>query len=115
MLVSRGQIKEFEFIERIDVRYLFLLLKDHAMELEIQRDLYHDIAILTSNSNDPNKFTLLDKIQKLYNSKFKTSIEKLIEGYKEEFKDGKPKEVTIKFKQSDKKKVRDLVKIMKEK
>lgn len=114
-MVSRGQIKEFDSIERIDVRQLFFTLKDYAIDIELQRDIYRDMVILTANSQNPEKFTILDKIQKLYNKKYKTSIEKLIEGYAKEFENGGSKEKVIRFKNKDKKKVRDLVKLLGEK
>ena len=110
MLVARGQIREFDYIERINVRHLFLMLKDYAIELEIQRDLYRDIVVLTSNSQNPDKFTIIDQIKKLYNQKFKTSFEKLVEGYKKEFAPGKSQELTVKISGNiRKKKIKDLI------
>jgi hypothetical protein len=92
-----------------------MLLKDHALELEIEREFYRDIVILTAPSNNPDKFAILDKIQKLYNHKYKTSIEKLVEGYKKEFGDGKSKEIKINFNDRSKKKISELVKRMPQK
>lgn len=114
-MVSRGQIKECKAIERIEMAPLYLSLKDYAIELELQRALYHDIVILTAPSDNPEKFAILDKIQKLYNQKFKTSVEKLIEGYKKEFGDGKNKEMKIRVQDPDKNKVSELIKRMPQK
>ena len=115
MLVSRGQIKEYNTIERIELGPLYFLLKDYATELEIERELLRDTVILTSSSNNPDKFMILDKVQKLYNPLHKTSIEKLVEGYKKEFVDGKSKEIIINFQNVPKKKVSELVKLLKQK
>ena len=109
MLVARGQIKEFSFIERIDVRELFLMLKDYAIELEIQRDIYRDLVILTAPSQNPEKFTIIDKIKKLYNQQYKTSIEKLVEGYKKEFGNNEEKVMTVRIANTEKKKLKDLI------
>jgi len=89
---------------------LYLMLKDYAIDLEIQRDFYRDVVILTAPNQNPDKFAILDKIQKLYNNKFKTSIEKLIEGYKKEFGDGKSREVKVRLSGEGKKKISDIVK-----
>jgi hypothetical protein len=96
-------------MERIELRYLFLVLKDYAIELEIQRDIYRDIVVLTGSSQDPEKFSILDKIQKLYNKQYKTSIERLLEGYKREFGDNTSKEMKIRLSSEGKKKVNDLI------
>jgi predicted metal-dependent hydrolase len=89
---------------------LYLMLKDYAIDLEIQREFYRDVVILTSSSDNPDKFTVLDKIQKLYNQKFKTSVERLVEGYKKEFGDGKSKEVKIRIRDTSKIKISEMVK-----
>ena len=99
-------------MERIELKHLFLMLKDYAIELEIQRDIYRDIVTLTGSSQDPEKFSILDKIQKLYNKQYKTSIERLLEGYKREFGNNKSKELKIRLSTEGKKKVSDLIKNM---
>ena len=91
-------------------------MKDFAIELEIQRDLYHDMVILNAGSQNPDKFSIIEKIQKLYNYESKTSVEKLIEGYKKEFGDGKKqKEVKIRLNDPNKNKVSELLKRMPQK
>lgn len=89
-------------------------MKDFAIELEIQREFYRDIVILTSPTANPDKFNVLDSIQKLYNQEHKTSVEKLVEIYKKEFTDGKTKEIKIRMNDPGKKKISDLVKNMKQ-
>lgn len=91
------------------------MLKDFAIELEIERQFLDNVITLTAGSNNPDKFAILDRVQKLYNPKHKSSIEKLIETYKKEFTDGKTKEKIINFKGVPKKKVSDLVRLLKEK
>jgi hypothetical protein len=91
---------------------LFLYLKDFAIELEIKRDFYRDMIVLSASSQNSDKFSLLDQVQKLYNNQYKTSVERLIEGYKKEFGDGKNKEVKIRLSSEGKKKVNDLIKNM---
>jgi len=100
-------------MERIDLRQLFLILKDYAIELEIKRDLYRDMIVLSASSQNAEKFSILDQVQKLYNNQYKTSIEKLIEGYKVEFSNGESKEIKIKIHEDGtKKKVSELIKNM---
>ena len=89
-------------------------MKDFAIELEIQREFYRDIVILTSPTANPDKFNVLDSIQKLYNQEHKTSVEKLVEIYKKEFTDGKTKEIKIRMNDPGKKKISDLVRNMKQ-
>lgn len=85
------------------------MLKDYAIELEIKRDFYHDMIVLTASSANPDKFSILDTVQKLYNQQYKTSIEKLIEGYKKEFGSNKDKRMTIRTADESRKKVSDLI------
>lgn len=109
-MASRGLIKEFDFFERIEIKMIWFILKDFAIDLEIKRDFYSDLVILSAPSTNPDKFAILDTIQKLYNQKYKTSVEKLIEQYKKEFSDGKGKVMKIRTKNNNKKAVSDIVK-----
>jgi len=109
-LVSRGQIKECKAIERIEMAPLYLALKDYAIDLEIEREFYRDLVILSSSSQNPEKFSVLDKIRKLYNNSYKTSMEKMIEQYKQEFGDGKTKVVKIRTGAIAQKKISEIVK-----
>ena len=114
-MVARGQIKESNSIEQIDLRHLYYLLKDFAVELEIERDLLNNIITLTASSTNTDKFSILDQVHKLYDPKHKSVVEKLVEKYKEEFGSGKTKEKIISFKGTPKKKVSELVKLLKTK
>lgn len=116
-MVSRGLIKEYEKFERIDLAPLYFILKDYAIELEIEHSLLHEAIILSSSSQNPERFAILDKVHKLYNQNHKSSIEKLIEDYKKEFGDGtkKPKEIKIRLRDPDKNKVSQFVKQMPQK
>lgn len=91
------------------------MLKDYAIDLEIQREFYRDVVILSAPSQNPEKFSILDKIQKLYNQQFKTSIERLVEGYKKEFADGKSREVKVRTGSIAQKKISEIVKNMPQK
>jgi ribosomal protein S20 len=86
------------------------MLKDFAIDLEIQRDFYRDVVVLSAPSQNPEKFVILEKIQKLYNQSHKTSIETLIENYKKEFGDGKTKEMKIRLRDEGKRKISEIVK-----
>lgn len=114
-MASRRLIKEIQSIERINLSDLWFYLKDFAIDLEIQRDYYHDIINLIAPSQNPDKFSILDKIQQLYNKKHKTSVEKLIEQYKMEFDNSKNKTMKIRLNDSNKKRISDLVKSLPEK
>ena len=102
-------------MERIDLNQIYFMLKDYAIELEIERSFLHEVIVLSSSSQNPERFTILDRVQKLYNQGHKTSIEKLVEGYKKEFGDGKNKEIKIRLRDPDKHKVSELLKRMPQK
>jgi len=99
-------------MERINLRPLFLKLKDYAIELEIDREFFRDVVILTASAQDPEKFSILDKIQKMYDPQHKTSIERLVEGYKREFGNDQSKEMKIRLKDEGKKKINQLIQQM---
>ena len=85
------------------------MLKDFALELEIERDVLHDIIVLAAPSDNPEKFAIIDQVKKLYNPKHKTSTEKLIEGYKKEFGSNKSKRMTVRTVIENKKKINELI------
>jgi len=90
-MVSRGLIERIESIELIELSYLWYILMDYAISIELQRNLYHDMVVLKSYGNDPEKFAILDNITTLYDPSNKPSIEKLIDKFKEEMSKGNSK------------------------